>query len=194
MSTLFSRIAHWFHSQIPTHESLAANRLTAPLARRQELFRFTRRSVPRGVALGIFVGIFAMIPGVQIIGAALMCVPFRGNIPLAVAMTFLSIPPTTPFILIGSIWIGNHLGYHADISTFWRLYKEHASLRDWLYWLLSDAAPSLVIGLFIISIVAAVIGYFVSMWFWRAWIGRKHRARQMRPKRIEPVVHLEPLA
>lgn len=194
MSTLFTRLARWFHAQIPTHEQLAANRMTAPIAKRQELFRFTRRSVPRGVALGIFVGIFAMIPGVQIVGAALMCVPFRGNIPLAVAMTFLSIPPTTPFILIGSIWIGNHLGYHADISTFWRLYGEHASLREWLYWLLSDAAPSLVIGLFIISVVAAVVGYFVSMWFWRAWIGRKHRARQLRPIRVKPVTHLEPRA
>jgi uncharacterized protein (DUF2062 family) len=194
MSTLGSRIARWFHSQIPTHESLAANRLTAPLARRQELFRFTRRSVPRGVALGIFVGIFAMIPGVQIVGAALMCVPFRGNIPLAVAMTFLSIPPTTPFILLGSIWIGNHLGFHADISTFWTLYKEHASLREWLYWLLSDAAPSLVIGLFIISVVAAVVGYFASMWFWRAWIGRKHRARALRPSRIPAEPRLEPRA
>lgn len=192
MSALFTKLARWFHAQMPTHEALAANRLTAPFARRQELFRFTRRSVPRGVALGIFVGIFAMIPGVQIVGAALMCVPFRGNIPLAVAMTFLSIPPTTPFILLGSIWIGNHLGYHADISTFWTLYKNHASIREWLYWLLSDAAPSLIIGLFIISVVAAVIGYFVSMWFWRAWIGRKHRARKLRPLRTGVPPVLEP--
>lgn len=194
MSALFTRIARWFHAQMPTHEQLAANRLTAPFARRQELFRFTRRSVPRGVALGIFVGIFAMIPGVQIVGAALMCVPFRGNIPLAVAMTFLSIPPTTPFILLGSIWVGNHLGFHADISTFWKLYENHATLRQWLYWLLSDAAPSLIIGLLIISIVAAVIGYFASMWFWRTWIARKHRARQLRPARIKPVASPEPHA
>jgi hypothetical protein len=144
--------------------------------------------------LGIFVGIFAMIPGVQIVGAGLMCVPFRGNIPLAVAMTFLSIPPTTPFILLGSIWIGNHLGYHADISTFWTLYKNHATIREWLYWLLSDAAPSLVIGLFIISVVASLIGYFASMWFWRAWIGHKHRARQLRPLRTTVASVPEPHA
>ncbi|VWX51865.1 DUF2062 domain-containing protein [Novosphingobium sp. 9U] len=187
MSTLFSRLAKWFHGQMPTHEQLAANRYTAPFARRQELFRFTRRSVPRGVAAGIFVGIFAMIPGIQIIGAALMCVPVRGNIPLAAAMTFLSNPATTPFILAASIWIGNHLGFHADLSTFYSLYESGAGIKSWLYWLLSDAAPSLVIGLFVISVVGAVIGYFLSIWFWRGWIGRKHRARQLRPRRTAAV-------
>ena len=40
------------------------------------LWRFTRRSVPRGVALGLFVGIFVVIPGLQIFGAALLATPF----------------------------------------------------------------------------------------------------------------------
>jgi uncharacterized protein (DUF2062 family) len=181
MSTMFSRLARWFHGQMPTHEHLAGNRFTAPLARRQELFRFTRRSVPRGVAVGILVGIFALIPGLQIIGAALMCVPFRGNIPLAAAMTFLSNPATTPLILAASIWVGNHLGYHADLSTFYSLYESGAGVRAWLYWLLSDAAPSLLLGLLVISVVSATVGYFLAKWFWRSWIGRKHRARQLRP-------------
>lgn len=184
MSTLFSRLSRWFHAQMPTHEQLAANRYTAHFAKRQELFRFTRRSVPRGVAMGLFVGIFAMIPGIQIIGAGLMCVPVRGNIPLAAAMTFLSNPATTPFILAASIWVGNHLGFHADLSTFYALYESGAGVRAWLYWLLSDAAPSLVIGLFLISLVTAAIGYLVAVWFWRFWIGRKHRARLLRPRRV----------
>lgn len=194
MSTLSSRIARWFHSQMPTHEQLAGNRFTAPFARRQELFRFTRRSVPRGVAVGILVGIFALIPGIQIIGAALMCVPVRGNIPLAAAMTFLSNPATTPFIIAASIWVGNHMGFHADLSTFYSLYESGAGVRAWLYWLLSDAAPALVIGLAIISIVAAAIGYFLSLWFWRSWIGRKHRARRLRPARPSAEPTAEPRA
>jgi uncharacterized protein (DUF2062 family) len=183
MSILIARLSRWLHAQMPTHEQLAANRYTAPLARRTELFRFTRRSVPRGVAVGILVGIFALIPGIQIIGAALMCVPVRGNIPLAAAMTFLSNPATTPFIIAASLWLGNQMGFHADLSTFYAMIENHAGIRAWLYWLLSDAAPALVIGLAIISIVAAAIGYLLAMWFWRSWIGRKHRARQLRPTR-----------
>lgn len=180
MSTLLSRLSRWLHRQMPTHEQLEANRFTAPFARRQELFRFTRRSVPRGVAVGLLVGIFALIPGVQIAGAALMCVPFRGNVPLAAAMTFLSNPATTPLILAASLWIGNSLGYHADLSTFYALYRDGADLADWTRWLLSDAAPALVVGLFVMSTVAAALGYVLAVWFWRFWIGRKHMARRGR--------------
>lgn len=177
MSTpLASRVADWFHRTMPTHEQLEANRLTRPFARRPELWRFTRRSVPRGVAIGLLIGIFALIPGVQIAGAALMCVPCRGNIPIAAAMTFLSNPATTPMILLASIWLGNRLGYHADLSTFWALYQSEAGPRQWLMWLLSDAAPALLVGLFIISTVSAAVGYVVSGWIWRWWVGRKRQA------------------
>ena len=57
---------------MPTRERMARNRLIAPLAARPELWRLTRRTVPRGVAVGLFVGIFLMIPGLQVIGAALL--------------------------------------------------------------------------------------------------------------------------
>ncbi|HUD28562.1 MAG TPA: DUF2062 domain-containing protein [Novosphingobium sp.] len=187
MSTMLSRLSAWLHRQMPTHEQLEANRFTAPLARRQELFRFTRRSVPRGVAVGLLVGIFALIPGIQIVGAALMCVPCRGNIPLAAAMTFLSNPATTPFILAASIWLGNKLGYHADLSTFYALYESGAGMGEWARWLLSDAAPALLVGLFVISTVCAALGYVLSMWFWRWWIGRKHHARRLRPARAPAI-------
>ena len=173
--SLFSRIHAWSRRNLPTREQLEHNRLVAPLARRAELWRFTRRSVPRGVAVGLFIGIFALIPGIQIVGAALMCVPFRGNIPIAAAMTFLSNPATTPFILAASIWIGNELGYHADVSTIYRLYESGAGLRQWSGWLLSDAAPSLVIGLFVISTVSAAVGYVVSAFFWQRWVRHKRR-------------------
>lgn len=188
MSTMFSRLARWFHGQMPTHEQLEANRFTAPFARRQELFRFTRRSVPRGVAVGLLVGIFALIPGIQIVGAALMCVPCRGNIPIAAAMTFLSNPATTPFILAAAIWVGNRMGFHADLSTFYSLYESGAGFRAWGYWLLSDAAPALVVGLFVISVVSAAVGYVLSSWFWRSWIGRKHRERALRGGRPSKLV------
>lgn len=170
-----NRFTRWVHRTMPKREELETNRFVAPFARRHELWRFTRRSVPRGVAVGLLIGIFALIPGIQIVGAAMMCVPFRGNIPIAAAMTFLSNPGTTPFILAASIYLGNKLGFHADPATFYRLFEDGAGLREWSYWLLSDAAPALLIGLFIISVVSAAIGYVVSAFAWRWWVGRKRR-------------------
>lgn len=169
---------------MPTHAQLEGNRFTAPFARRQELFRFTRRSVPAGMAVGMFVGIFALIPGVQIVGAALMCVPFRGNIPLAAAVTFVSNPATTLLIILPlAVAIGNSFGYHADIATVNAMVKNGAGFDQWWHWLLSDTAPAVVIGLFIQSIIAAAVSYVLAVWFWRWWIGRKHRARRLRPAR-----------
>src|SRR3546814_6720717 len=47
--------SNWFVRNMPTQESLRANRFLSPFANRilaPELWRLTRRSVPRGVALG----------------------------------------------------------------------------------------------------------------------------------------------
>jgi uncharacterized protein (DUF2062 family) len=171
------KFARWLHRIIPKREELEANRFVAPFARRQELWRFTRRSVPRGVAIGLLIGIFALIPGIQIVGAALLCVPFRGNIPIAAAMTFLSNPVTTPLILIASAYVGSFLGFHADLSTVTAMVEHGAGLREWTRWTFSDAAPALIAGLFVISTVAAAIGYLVSVFVWRWWVGHKRRTR-----------------
>lgn len=181
--TRLARFHRWLRHRapaLPRREDLEHNRFVAPFARRHELWRFTRRSVPRGVAIGLLVGIFALIPGIQIAGAALMCVPCRGNIPLAAAMTFLSNPATTPLILAASIYVGNLLGYHADLATFRGLYESGASLAEWWAWLLSDAAPAMLLGLFVISTVVASIGYLAASFIWRWSVGRKHRARLAR--------------
>ena len=74
--------------------------------------------MPRGVFAGLFVGIFLMVPGLQIVGAALLAVPMRANIPIAAAMTFLHNPLTTPFFLCAAIDVGNRIGFHADLAAF----------------------------------------------------------------------------
>ncbi len=78
-----------FRRHAPTKEELQRSPLLKPLGKRiwaSELWRFSRRSVPVAVAVGLFVGIVLMIPGLQIVGAALMAVPFRANIPIAAMM------------------------------------------------------------------------------------------------------------
>ena len=82
----------FLHKNTPSREEVLSSRWLKPFGHRvahSELWRFTRRSVPRAVFAGLFIGIFLMVPGLQIVGAALLCVPMRGNIPIAAAMTFL---------------------------------------------------------------------------------------------------------
>ena len=173
----------WVATNMPSREQLAQSRWMKPFGTRilhSEFWRFTRRSVPRGVAMGLFVGVFFLIPGVQIIGAALFCLPVRGNIPIAAGMTFLTNPLTTPFLILASLPIGNLFGFHADPGVIMDMIHRGAGLHEWLTWLASDAAPALVIGLFVIGAVSAVIGYVIAIFTWRWWVGRKWRRRAQR--------------
>jgi uncharacterized protein (DUF2062 family) len=171
----------WLARHMPTREELERSRWMKPFGKRvlqSEYWRFTRRSVPRGVAVGLWVGIFALIPGVQIIGSALLSLPFRANIPLAAAMTFLTNPFTTPFLLGASYFVGSGLGLGGQSGVPGR----HASIGEWLNWLFSDAAVATVSGLFIIATVSAVVSYVLAVFFWRWRTGRKWRRRSRRAK------------
>lgn len=178
---MFHRIGTWWRLHAPTRESLEQVRWIRPFAHRvlePSLWRFTRRSVPRGVALGIIVGIFLMIPGVQVAGAALLALPCRANVPVAMAMTFLSNPVTTPIILYSAIVTGNRfVGGHVDILTINHMVAESATIGEWAQWLASSAAPALVMGLFVISTILAAIGYLASSMLWRYWVAHKWKLR-----------------
>jgi uncharacterized protein (DUF2062 family) len=184
------RIMRAFREAMPSRDSLAENRFVKPVAHRvlaPELWRFTRRSVPRGVALGLLVGIFLLIPGLQIAGAALLALPVRANVPLAAAMTFLSNPATTPFILAASYYVGSTmLGRSGDMSQVMALLDHHAGIGEWTSWLLSETAPALLFGLSVVSVVCASIGYLLASWLWRGRLARRWRHRA--EARRQPVV------
>jgi uncharacterized protein (DUF2062 family) len=179
LSAFFGRL---IGRHAPTRDEMLKSRWLKPFGERirhSELWRFTRRSVPRGVAIGLFVGIFLMVPGVQVVGAALLSAPLRANIPVAAAMTFLSNPATTPFFIMAALGIGNRMGFHADLAAFHELASTHASVGRWLAWLFSDAAPSLVSGLLVISVAVSLAGFLVSLVGWRWWTAHKWRRRQV---------------
>jgi uncharacterized protein (DUF2062 family) len=180
-----NRFLAFVRGYLPSRETLARNRWIAPLARRPELWRLTRRTVPRAVAIGLFVGIFLMVPGLQVIGAALLCVPFRANIPVAAATTFVSLPPTVIFVFLPAAGaIGSRFGYHADISAITAMFQRGASGAQWLAWIRSDAAPGLAIGLTLLATVVAAMGYgvAVAVWRWRTMARRRQRLRANAPR------------
>lgn len=176
---MVERFTRWVAKNTPDREQLAQSRWMKPFGQRvlhSEFWRFTRRSVPRGVAVGMFVGIFALIPGVQIIGSALVSIPLRANIPLAAAMTFLTNPFTTPFLLGASYFVGSSLGLGGQRGVPGR----EASVSDWFAWLFSDAALATVSGLFVIALVSAAVSYLLAVGIWRWWQGRKWKRRLRR--------------
>lgn len=169
---------------LPSREELEHNRLMQPVAHlllRPALWRFTRRSVPRAIAVGLTVGIFVIIPFVQPVAAAMVAVAVRANVPITAGTTLLTNPVTTPLLLMAALWVGSDLfGFPANPGAVVQMIESHASMETWGNWLFSSAAPALVTGLAVIAVVSGVVGYAVAALGWRLWITRKWRRRRHR--------------
>ena len=173
---------------MPTREQLERNRFIRPFAGkvlRSELWRFTRRSVPRGVALGLLVGI--IVPFAQILFASLLSVPVKANVPLAALTTFVTNPVTTPLIWVAAYWVGGWL-LRVDAATIVAPVNtaiERTELQQFLEWL-TGATMVTAFGLVVIAVVSASVSYLVSVWVWRWWTARKWSRRRAR-RSLPPV-------
>ena len=171
---------------MPTREQMERSRFIRPFAGRvlrSELWRFTRRSVPRGVALGMLVGI--IVPFAQILFASLLCLSVRANVPVAALTTFVTNPFTTPLIWLGAYKVGSWL-LQVDAMTVVspvNAAMEHSQFDDMLTWL-TGATLVTAFGLVVVAIVAAALSYLATSFGWRWWIARKRRLRVERLRQL----------
>jgi hypothetical protein len=182
-----ARFGNWFKRNMPRREQLARNRFLRPFAHRllrSELWRFTRRSVPRGVALGMVVGI--LIPVAQTVAAALLALPFRANVAVAAVTTFITNPFTTPPLWVAAYYLGKYL-LHLDHITPDPPMSQAAQswLASWLQWVMAASLPT-ALGLVVIAGISALVSYALSALCWRMWIANKWRRRGHR-RRHAPV-------
>lgn len=168
----------WLDRNMPTREGLAANRYIRPFSGRvlrSELWRFTRRSVPRGVALGLFAGF--IIPVGQIFLAAFLALPARANVPIAVLTTFITNPFTFPFW----IYVANKVGgfvLSVESLTGEPMAGDGSTDRwQWFGWLVKEAGLT-AIGFFTLAVISAAIGYLISSWLW-SWKVKNKRKRRL---------------
>lgn len=164
----------------PTREEMANNKYLAPVAHRvlsPELWRFTRRSVPRGVALGLFAAF--IFPLGQILISTFLALPVRANVPLAALVTFVTNPFTLPFWAAIAYKVGDFiLNFGATAPAM--ASAKAASSGAWAWF--ADAyevAGATLVGYLVLSFVTPVIGYVISGWVWRAVVARK-RARRLK--------------
>jgi uncharacterized protein len=176
------RVATWLKARVPDREKLAENRFLRPFAGRilrSDLWLFTRRSVPRGVALGLFVAI--LIPFAHSFVAAITAVFIRANVPVAIATTFASNPITWVIIFPTAFEIGRFL-LHIDAMTKIQPISEtmQTTQTDHLLQQLTGAGLETALGLFVLACTVSAVGYFVSGLIWRSLVARKRRARLAR--------------
>ena len=192
---MLAKFTSWIHRNMPTREQMARSRWVKPFAGRvlrSELWRFTRRSVPRGVALGMLVGI--IVPFAQILFASLLCLTVRANVPVASLTTFVTNPVTTPLIWVFAYKVGSWL-LQVDAMTVIAPVNsaiQHSQFDDMLTWL-TGATLVTAFGLVVVAVVAAAISYLAASFGWRWWISHKRRVRieRMRALRLNRLAETE---
>jgi uncharacterized protein (DUF2062 family) len=135
------------------------------------LWHPTLSRVAGGVAVGLFIN-FIPLP-LQTVWAALLACFFRVNLPLTVMMTWIN----NPFTFIPINFMIYHVGAtllgesHEPVVMQLPMWEWHwegmtAFVREFLTWVSSLTKPYLV-GLPIVSIGAALIGYGLVHLLWR---------------------------
>lgn len=174
-------LADWLRRHMPTRESMAESKYLAPIAHRflsPELWRFTRRSVPRGVALGVFAGF--IIPVGQIFLAAFLALPARANVPLAALVTFITNPFTFPFWAVVANKVGAFVLKIDAVAAGGAARAEIESGRWSWFFELGKLAGVTAFGFVVLAIVGAAVGYLVSSISWRFIVARKRARRRKR--------------
>ena len=174
-------VVRWLKRKMPTRAGMERNKFLKPIAHRflrSELWRFTRRSVPRGVALGMLAAF--LIPVGQIFAAVFLALPVRANVPIAAITTFITNPLTYPFWIAAANKVGKFV-LQIDAMTAGQPINTHmqSEFGQWLTWLVREAGVT-AFGFLLFAIVFAAIGYLVSSFGWRWWIGRKRKGRLSR--------------
>jgi len=164
---------------VPTRDTVHEYRLLRPFAsqlRHPSLWRLSRRSVPRGVAIGLFVAI--IIPFMHTFIAALLAIPARANVAVAALLTLVVNPLTIPVMYVAAYHIGSwELHHDASLVNPADAERFSSELSRMLFWI-HQASGSIAVGILTIAAVAAVLGYGVSALGWRFWCRSRWQRRR----------------
>lgn len=168
----------WLRRHIPTRETVHHYRLLRPFAphlSHSSLWRMNRRSVPRAVALGLFVAV--IIPVMHTAIAAILAIPTRANVAVAAVFTLVVNPLTIPPLYYAAYRIGSwELHHDASLVNPAAAERFSSELSRLLFWI-HEASGSIAVGVLTIAAAAAVVGYIGAALAWRFWARSRWRQR-----------------
>jgi len=166
---------------LPDHAVVRDNRWLQPFARtllHPRLWHLNRHSAAGAVAAGLFCG---LIPGpLQMLGAAICCVLFRVNLPLALVTTLYTNPFTiVPLYVVAATLGGVFLGNGGDAfapppDCDW--HHPADCMQALSAWMVALGKP-LMVGLPLLATLLAIGGYLVVQVAWRWHLRRAWRRR-----------------
>ncbi len=134
------------------------------------LWHLNRRSVSLAFAIGLFAA-WIPTPG-QMVIAAVAAFYFRANLPISVALVWITNPLTMPPMFYFAYLVGlKSLGQAAPSEDF------EFSI-DSITSSLGDIGGPFLFGCLILGIISSVVGYFGMRLFWKYSISQQWKARQ----------------
>ncbi len=147
------------------------NKVFGPLLQDPNLLHLNRRSVTGAFFIGLFIA-FMPIP-LQMVVAAALAIYFHTNLPLSVALVWISNPFTIPALSwfcykVGAILLGTKLHTIQFEFTF-----------SWLTTELLMIWQPFLLGCFLVGAISALLGGFSVNLMWRINVGRQWHLRKM---------------
>ncbi len=169
----------WLPSQQHVREHRGLRAVFGEILHQPNLWHLNRRSVPRAFAIGLFCA-FLPIPG-QMLVAAPFAVLWSANLPLSIALVWL----TNPLTIAPIFWFSYEVGR-------WVLDSPPVPFNfQWQWgWFVEELyliGGPLLLGSLICGIIAAILGYVGVTVYWRRYVMRAWRTRH-RPK-VEKALH-----
>lgn len=160
---------------MPAPDSLRANKklgILGSILHDPNLFHINRRSAAGAFAVGLFTA-FLPIPS-QMIVAAIFAAVARVNLPLSVALVWVSNPITMPpmfyFAYKVGVWTTGAPEYSFAFELSW----------EWLKSSVVQLGPAFLAGCLICGVFFGLVGYFGIRLLWRWSVVRDWQRRQKR--------------
>ncbi|MCE9687799.1 DUF2062 domain-containing protein [Shewanella sp. AS16] len=134
-------------------------RMFGTLLHKPNLWALNRKSAPGAFAVGLFVA-FVPMP-FQMVLAAALAIAFNVNLPVSVALVWITNPLTMPVIFYGAYLLGARLLGHTpqnfDFQASWQ----------WIEASIATIGPPFLLGCFVLGTIFAVLGFLTIKSLWR---------------------------
>ena len=155
------------HKKIRDHKHL---KFLGALLHDPNILHLNRRSVAGGFSVGLFVA-FVPVP-FQMVLAAIGAIVARVNLPISVALVWITNPLTMPPIFYGAYKVGTWILDRPIQAIEFQLSVE------WLMNELGTIWQPFLLGCFVCGVSFALLGNVFIRLFWRIHVGRNWRKRR----------------
>jgi uncharacterized protein len=159
---------------IPTAAAIKSNpalHFLGDLLHDPNLFHLNRHSVSVAFFVGLFIAIAIPLPG-QMAIAAVAALYFRCNLPISVALVWVTNPFTIPFFFYFAYTLG---------CFVLRLHPNKFSFEFSVAWVTNELErllPPFLLGSLILGLIFATLGYISMQLYWRWNVNRNWENRK----------------